>query len=67
MFRSLWAALRARAARRPPRPAAPARPLVVVEGKHDIEFLRRGSRTLHDDNPRLPELGEFANGAAGSC
>jgi hypothetical protein len=59
MFFSYWAKLRARAARQPPRSAAPAKLLVVVEGKHDIEFLRRISRTLHDDDPRLPALSEL--------
>ncbi|MGO8750972.1 MAG: ATP-dependent endonuclease [Thermoguttaceae bacterium] len=37
---------------------APAekRVLVVVEGKNDIEFLRRASAILHLDDPRLPDL-----------
>jgi hypothetical protein len=31
--------------------------VLVVEGIHDIEFLRRISRVLHADNQRLPDLG----------
>jgi len=31
--------------------------ILVVEGIHDIEFLRRISRVLHADNQRLPDLG----------
>ncbi|QDT91584.1 hypothetical protein [Gimesia algae] len=32
------------------------RVLVVVEGTHDIEFLRRISTLLHADQPALPDL-----------
>jgi putative ATP-dependent endonuclease of OLD family len=64
---SLRARLRARFARRPPCPTAVsdfsfpllqsvAKILVVVEGPHDIEFLRRMSATLHVDDPSLPDL-----------
>lgn len=35
---------------------APVRVLVVVEGQFDIQFLRRLSRILHADDPRLPDL-----------
>ncbi len=59
MIRSFWAALRAYQARRPPEADSAVRLLLVVEGKHDIEFLRRISRTLHDDNARLPDLSEL--------
>jgi hypothetical protein len=31
--------------------------LAVVEGVHDIEFLRRISRVLHQDDPRVIDLG----------
>jgi hypothetical protein len=37
-------------------PPAEKRVLVVVEGKNDIEFLRRASAILHSDDPRLPDL-----------
>jgi hypothetical protein len=64
---SLRARLQAWFARRPPRPTAVsdfafpllrsvAKILVVVEGSHDIEFLRRMSATLHVDDPSLPDL-----------
>lgn len=33
-----------------------ARLLLVVEGVHDIEFLRRISRMVHAREPRLPDL-----------
>ena len=37
----------------------PARPvLIVVEGPHDIEFLRRISATLHRQHPELPDLAQ---------
>jgi hypothetical protein len=31
--------------------------LLVVEGVHDVEFMRRISSILHRDNPALPDLG----------
>jgi putative ATP-dependent endonuclease of OLD family len=31
--------------------------LVVVEGQHDVTFLRGISRILHADDPKLPDLG----------
>jgi putative ATP-dependent endonuclease of OLD family len=33
--------------------------LIIVEGKHDIHFLRRISRMLHLDDARLPDLGAW--------
>jgi len=59
MIPSFWAALRAGMARRPPAETYRAKLLVVVEGKHDVEFLRRVSRTLHGDDPRSPDLSEL--------
>jgi hypothetical protein len=59
MIPSLWAALRARMARRPPAETCRAKLLVVVEGKHDVEFLRRVSRILHGDDARSPDLSEL--------
>src|SRR5690348_15080942 len=56
MIVSLWAALRAYLARTPPSAARYDKLLVVVEGKHDVEFLRRISRILHRDEARLPDL-----------
>lgn len=64
---SLRARLRAWLARRSPRPIAisnsaslslrsAVRVLVIVEGPHDIEFLRRVSAMLHADDPALPDL-----------
>jgi hypothetical protein len=66
---SLRARMRAWLARRPPRPtvlskavslqlppASRAKVLVVVEGPHDIEFLRRTSVILHADDPGLADL-----------
>jgi hypothetical protein len=42
---------------RPNRPLRPGRPvLMVVEGSHDLEFLKRISRLLHASDPRLPDL-----------
>ncbi len=42
-------------------PARPERPriLVVVEGRHDVEFLRRMSAILHKEDPSLPDLGDM--------
>lgn len=53
-LQSLRAALRIR----PRRPAAAPEPrlLVVVEGPHDVEFLRRISLMLHAVEPSLPDL-----------
>ena len=37
---------------------SPPRPLLfVVEGGHDVEFMRRISSILHRDDPALPDLG----------
>ena len=33
--------------------------LLVVEGQHDVEFLRRLSATLSRDDPSLPDLGTW--------
>jgi len=33
--------------------------LVVVEGRRDVEFLRRISAILHREDPALPDLGEL--------
>lgn len=38
-------------------PAPPGPVLVVTEGKHDIEFLKRISRMLHGHDARVPHLG----------
>jgi hypothetical protein len=58
MIHSLWAALRTHLPRR--RPDSASRPvLVVVEGKHDIEFLRRVSAALKDADAGLPDLAEM--------
>lgn len=35
---------------------SPAPVLVIVEGRHDIECLKRLSRILHEDDDRLPDL-----------
>ena len=69
---SLCARLRTWIARRPPPLAvtssspgahAPRLPtvkvLVIVEGVHDIEFLRRISVILHAANPRLADLADM--------
>jgi hypothetical protein len=37
-------------------PSRTVRLIVVVEGGYDIQFLKRISRILHDDDPRLPDL-----------
>jgi len=34
----------------------PPRLCVVVEGRHDIEFLKRIGAVLHDDDPTVPDL-----------
>lgn len=59
MILSLWAALRAYLARTPPSAVRHDKLLVVVEGKHDVEFLKRISRILHRDEARLPDLSEL--------
>ena len=38
--------------------------LVVVEGKHDVTFLRGISRILHADDPTLPDLGKLERAGA---
>jgi hypothetical protein len=43
---------------RPP-PQSSIQVLVVVEGKHDIHFLRRVSRILHTEHDQLPDLGAW--------
>lgn len=40
-------------------PAPPGPALIVTEGKHDIEFLKRISRMLHGHDPRVPNLGQL--------
>lgn len=47
-----------KAERRSGRSLAVAKLIVVVEGRHDIEFLRRISRMLHVADRTLPDLGE---------
>jgi len=37
-------------------PARTARLLVIVEGRHDIEFLYRINTILHDDDRSIPDL-----------
>jgi hypothetical protein len=59
MVLSLWAALRATLTRTPPSAARYDKLLVVVEGKHDVEFLKRISRILHVREGRLPDLSEL--------
>ena len=38
--------------------------LVIVEGQHDLAFLRIISRTLHTDDPMLPDLGKLERAGA---
>ena len=38
--------------------------LVVVEGQHDVTFLRGISRILHTDDPMLPDLGKLERAGA---
>jgi len=38
--------------------------LCIVEGKHDLAFLRSISRTLHADDPTLPDLGKLERAGA---
>lgn len=40
------------------RSPAVAKLIVVVEGRHDVEFLRRISKMLHVADRTLPDLGE---------
>ena len=37
-------------------PASSGPGLIVTEGRHDVEFLKRVSRMLHTHDPRLPDL-----------
>lgn len=55
---SLYARLAAWFARRPLLSSIPTKTklLVVVEGVHDIAFLKNISAILHADDPRLPDL-----------
>jgi hypothetical protein len=46
------------ATRRSRRPPAVAKLIVVLEGRHDIEFLRRISKMLHVADRTVPDLGE---------
>lgn len=50
--------LAGKAKRRSRRSPALARLIVVVEGRHDVEFLRRISKMLHAADRTLPDLGE---------
>jgi hypothetical protein len=59
MLFSSWAAWRAWVARKPSTVLACPKLLVVVEGKHDVDFLKCVSRTLHADDSRLPDLGDL--------
>ncbi|HEV2968731.1 MAG TPA: ATP-dependent endonuclease [Pirellulales bacterium] len=67
LFQRIWKALRARSANpskraaRSLRPAAAAgRPiLIVVEGRNDIEFLRKASAVLRNADDALPDLGHL--------
>ncbi|HVC98986.1 MAG TPA: ATP-dependent endonuclease [Pirellulales bacterium] len=38
--------------------------IVVVEGQHDVTFLRGISRILHADDPMLPDLGKLERAGA---
>jgi putative ATP-dependent endonuclease of OLD family len=58
MIRSLWAALRAQIARGRP-DISSRKVLVVVEGKHDVEFLRRVSTALNGADASLPDLAQM--------
>ncbi|HEV7226264.1 MAG TPA: hypothetical protein VGN42_26390, partial [Pirellulales bacterium] len=40
----------------PPRPSSQAKLLVVVEGRHDVVFLRTLSCILHIADPAIPDL-----------
>lgn len=49
--------------RRPRAPAAGRRPvLLIVEGRYDVEFLRRISRLVASQRPDLPNLAELEAG-----
>ena len=53
----LWTRLRSRAAKAASVKGSPGpRLLVIVEGPHDIEFLKRISAILHERDPRIPAL-----------
>lgn len=57
LYARLRAWLRLRRSRSPTEsPQSRPRVCVVVEGPHDIEFLRRISATLHTSDGRLPDL-----------
>ena len=58
----LWYRLLRRLARRNPPTMPPV--LLLVEGLHDAEFLRRISRILHQHNPSLPSIGPLESTAA---
>ena len=40
-------------------PVPPGPVLIITEGRHDVEFLKRISRLLHAHDPRLPDLGQL--------
>ena len=50
-----------RETRRPPPPEHPSTPrlIIVGEGGHDIEFLRRLSSILHTSQPAVPDLAAY--------
>lgn len=62
MIDGLWAKLLSRLSgktkRHSRRLPAVAKLIVVVEGRHDVEFLRRISKILHVADRMLPDLGE---------
>jgi putative ATP-dependent endonuclease of OLD family len=60
MINGLWGRLLqcSRANRQSRRSPVLAKLIVVVEGRHDVEFLRRMSKMLHVADCRLPDLGE---------
>ena len=62
MINGLWGklldGLAGKAKRRSRRSPGVAKLIVVVEGRHDVEFLRRISKMLHVADRRLPDLGE---------
>lgn len=60
--RNFWAGVRSRLVaaclRWPRQRATAAKLIVVVEGLHDVAFMRRISRILHTADSTLPDLGE---------
>ena len=56
LWRKLLACLRIREKGQSRQSPAGAKLVVVVEGRHDIEFLRRISKILHIAEDRLPDL-----------